>query len=117
MGLPVSIYRSEHECDLNVFQKSRRLTIVNIDGPFEPSQDAPAAMLVKGNLRGCAKVVPAVQVADGSYIPLPAWSMFGGSYVASSDSRFGEAVERIVGSRFSGAVALHDRVENQAVAS
>lgn len=39
--------------------------------------------------------------------------MFGGCYVATSDSRFSDEVERIVGGRFYGAVALHDRFETQ----
>jgi len=37
--------------------------------------------------------------------------MFGGNYASTSDSRFGEAVEKIIGTRFYGAVAVHDRVE------
>ncbi len=37
--------------------------------------------------------------------------MFGGCYIAYSDSRFTQHVEKTLGSRFYGAIALHDRVE------
>ena len=37
--------------------------------------------------------------------------MFGGNYGATSDSRFSEKVEEMMGSSFYGAVPIHDRVE------
>lgn len=37
--------------------------------------------------------------------------MFGGCYVATSDSRFSELVEEETGVHFYGAIALHDRTE------
>lgn len=40
--------------------------------------------------------------------------MFGGCYIATSDSRFSREVERVLGSPFYGAVALHDRWETPA---
>ena len=36
---------------------------------------------------------------------------FGGSYIATSDSRFSEAVEEITGNDFYGAIPLHDRTD------
>lgn len=38
--------------------------------------------------------------------------MFGGTYIADSDSRFNRAVEKILGARFYGAIPLHDRTES-----
>ena len=38
--------------------------------------------------------------------------MMGGCYVATSDSRFGEMIEKKFGIHFYGAVALHDRSED-----
>jgi hypothetical protein len=110
-GLTVNVFRSSYNSSLNVFENAHKLTIVNVDGPFEATPEAPAAMLVRGNLRGTVKVVPAVQMPSGEYIPEQGHTMFCGAYVATSDSRWGEAVEKITGSRFYGAVALHDRVE------
>lgn len=98
------------------------VTLVNVEGPFEPTEEAPAALLIHGNLRDTVKIVPAVQdtVEDGDWFPRVSMSggrdigpMFGGCYVATSDSRFGQAVERLLGHRYSGAVALHDRFETQ----
>lgn len=39
------------------------------------------------------------------------WSMFGGNFAFSSDSRFSEAVEKLLGHSFGGAVKVFDRTE------
>lgn len=39
------------------------------------------------------------------------WTMFGGNFAYTSDSRFAEAVRAIAGGSFCGAVPIHDRVE------
>ena len=59
--------------------------------------------LVKGNLPNTAKVIPS------NINKNKIWSMFGGNFVYSSDSRFNEAVVKLTGS--SGPVAVHDRIE------
>ncbi|NKS56562.1 hypothetical protein GS504_03195 [Rhodococcus hoagii] len=46
-----------------------------------------------------------------SYRRAASWSMAGGNYATSSDSRFSELVETLTGARFN-AVAIHDRVEH-----
>lgn len=118
MGLRVSIYRSASFKDsLSVFKNVDELVLVNVEGPHEPDEKAPAALLVPGNARYTAKVVPAKLhgklYADAKDVWLPAdgWFMMEGAYVATSDSRFVDAVEKIVGSRFYGAAALHGRIE------
>lgn len=105
MGLIVSILKpAGSNCSAGgVSARYTELTLMNVDGQFEPSESRPAAYLKGGNLPGTAIVVPEENMGK--------WSMMGGCYVATSDSRFSEAVERIVGARFYGAVALHDRVE------
>lgn len=103
MGLMVNVYRNgPNVCPLNKIQVDR-VCIVNVDGPFEPREDCPAVELRAGSLVGIARIVPVE--TDGRH------PMFGGAYVATSDSRFNAAVERIVGARFYGAVPLHDRFE------
>ncbi len=82
-----------------------RVCLVNVAGPFEPADDMPAAMLEKGPFDS-ARVV--MLDAAGERIP---GVMKGYGYVASSDGRFDAAVSAIVGYRFYGAVALHDRKE------
>jgi hypothetical protein len=79
------------------------------------------------------RVLPVIRIVngvfDGTAIAVLDWSvgpfagyppesdanrMFGGTYVASSDTRFRREVERVTGSRFYGAVPLHDRYETPA---
>ncbi len=120
MGIRVSIYRAEHHSALNVFNNVRELTIVNAEGPFEPSPEAPAAVLIQGHALGSVRVVPAKLVtrlyADARDVWLPDIErrpMFGGSYVGTSDGRFARKVQEICGYPTGGAtaVALHDRIE------
>jgi hypothetical protein len=106
MGLIVDIYRSTaRTVDCTNGGPSSKFTtfcLTNVDGPFEPRPDCPAAKLVK-NALGTVKIVP--ESLEGK------WTMFGGNYAATSDSRLGEAVEAILGHRLYGAIAVHDRVE------
>lgn len=102
MGLRVSIYRSDYDCDRNVFFGKKSVTLVNVDGPSEPTVDAPAARLVQGYGK-TAIIVPMDDYLDGVQV-------MGGTYAGSSDSRFHRAVENLSGnSHF--AVAVHDRRE------
>lgn len=110
MGLPASIYRDEYRSSMNVFGAFTKVTLVNVDGPFNPSKDAPAAVLVKGNAPGTVVIRPVRNYVIGE-TPEVVRGMMGGAYVATSDSRFSDAAEKILGGRFYGAVALHDRVE------
>lgn len=114
MGLLVSVYRSGNgDCTNNgMSAKVTKLCLVNVEGPFNPSEDAPAALLVKNdNLRQAtqlAKIVP----ADGHGMRREGWFMFGGNYAACSDSRFGEAMARLTGIDYASyAVPIHDRQE------
>lgn len=74
---------------------------------FSPTEDAPAA-IIKYRTMGSKRLVsvePLEGVESGKGTP---W-MAGGSYVSSSDSRWGELVG------FYGAVSLHDRTESWAL--
>lgn len=108
MGLIVSVYRDKRLGDCTnggASSKHDELTLVNVDGPFEPQPHRPAALLVKGASRGIARIV----MQDDH--DAKRWTMMGGNYAATSDSRFTKAVEAITGAPFYGAVAIHDRVE------
>lgn len=88
-----------------------QLCLVNVDGPFEPSDDCPAVML-DSHVLGCLRIVPAVKTEAGNWIIEPGgWYMDGGNYASTSDSRFSAACNRLLGHRFYGAVAIHDRRE------
>ncbi len=97
MGLIVDIFRNDYRSDLCIFKDAKSVTVVNIDGPFDPAPDRPAAMLTH---RGRNLVV--IPVGDDG-IPVDLTDVaFGGSYAATSDSRFSAAVP------FYGAVPIHD---------
>lgn len=105
MGLLISVYRSDYDSKMNVFHGKRQLVLVNVEGPFQPSENAPAAKLVQGHGK-TAIIVPADEGFEGV-------QMNGGTYGSTSDSRFQRAVESLVGvSHF--AVAIHDRRESWA---
>lgn len=105
MGLHVDIYK----CNLGdctnggISSKAHELCLVNVPGPFEPNKKIPAALLVEGNLKNSAKIVPLKETRKGR------WFMFGGNFAYSSDARFNDAVEKLQGTR--GPVAIHDRTE------
>ena len=97
MGLRVRIFRADYDSEMNVFYGKNVIVVTNIEGPFKPSDDEPAALLVDGP-RGTKHIRPADDGFDGV-------QMSGGTFAHTSDSRFGEAVG------FYGAVSIHDRRE------
>ena len=117
MGIRVDVLRSHHDQDswlgdvdctnggiTNHKNGVHELTIINADGPFEPDEKAPAAVIMLTQF-GNAKILPAADAKDEN------WMMFGGNYAATSDSRFGDAIEKLTGQDFYGAVPIHDRKE------
>lgn len=125
MGLHVWTYRSQpskwladNDCtNGGISRDARGLCLVNVEGPFEPDDDFPAAMLVSNNVFGddvgrrLVKVVPAHRLESGEYVAEGRWTMFGGNFASTCDSRFREAVEGLLGVFASGAVPIHDRIE------
>lgn len=115
MGLDVIVFRWHlGDCSRNgISSGSDSLTLVNVRGPVGASP-YPAAMLIAGAY-GSAIIVPAMleekKNGDMVWVPRPGWFMFGGNYGAASDSRFGEAVRKITGQSFYGAIPIHDRCE------
>ena len=108
MGLIVYIYRDRQLGDCTnggISATADRLTLVNVPGPSEPDETAPAAIL-ESHAPGCLRIVPQ-ELKD-----LGAWPMMGGNFAHTSDSRFAGACERLLGHWFYGAVAIHDRTEN-----
>lgn len=109
MGLIVNVFRAanERDCTNNgVSSRFATLTLINAEGPFDPTPERPAAMLRVGPYNSI-HIVPCTD--DGQV--LPGWFMMGGNYAATSDSRFGEAVRDMIGTKHVGAVAIHDRQE------
>lgn len=110
MGLLVSVYRrGSSDCTLGgISSKATELCVVNMEGPFDPSDDYPAAILTTGGL-GAPCLKPAILV-DGEWVVAPGWWMNGGNLAGTSDSRFGEAVRKIT-PKFYGGLYIHDRKE------
>ena len=108
MGIKVSVYRDNGpDCSNNgpsVF--FNHFTVVNIDGPSEPDNTAPAVLLIDKRETGKPnpKLVPADDYGNG------AWLMFGGNYAGTCDSRFADAMEKLTGVRM-GICKVHDRIE------
>lgn len=116
MGLIVDVFKCKDmpDCTNNgISNRFDRLCLVNVEGPFTPNAQTPAAMMVRGNGPGLVKIVPAIKLhpEDSEWMPDPRWCMMGGNYAATSDSRFHRAVEAITGGQSYGAVPIHDRIE------
>ena len=112
MGLLVNVYKdasSKYDCtNGGVSSKNiKGLCGTNVDGPFDPCDDYPAVEIVKQTFGfgSSVKIVPTKEIENKS------WTMMGGNYAATSDSRFGDMIEKLLGHSFYGAVPIHDRVE------
>lgn len=113
MGLVIDVFRRPADRDFSlggVSGQHTELTVVNIDGPFEPNPSRPAVIL-ESHVPGCLRIVPAEKLGNG-YVKIKPRTMMGGNYGAACDSRFGEACEKLLGHTFYGAVPIHDRVES-----
>lgn len=106
MGIVVSIMRDATmpDCSNNgVSARFNRLTITNVDGPFEPTADAPAAVIVKRRYVGNVVIVPGEAVGRAN--------MFGGCVAYCSDDRFAAKLRELSGYEYNFPVNIHDRVE------
>ena len=111
MGLLVSVYRDSNGIDCTNGGVSstdiKGLCLINVSGPFNPSDDYPAAVLVVRHFwfGSVLSIVPEENF-KGQH-------MFGGNYASSSDSRFGEAGRNMLEQpeAFIGAIPIHDRYE------
>lgn len=115
MGMLVSVYRNVElpvDCSNGgISARHSKLCVVNVEGPFEPDDETPAVLL-EPHYPGILRLVPAVKNDQGRWVVPRVWHMFGGNYGSTSDSRFTERCEALLGHKFYGAVAIHDRVED-----
>jgi hypothetical protein len=113
MGLIVEIYRGSYNSSANVFKSVSELVITNIEGPFEPSAQRPAAIMEKGNL-GTIIISPDMAFAQDNGITKfdlnKGLIMYGGTYASTSDSRFHDKV-RALGGTGHVAIPIHDFFE------
>ena len=115
MGIHVNIYKQAKQGDWfddvdttagGESSYAKGFTVINAEGPFEPCEEFPAAELVMAEPIGGRKILRLIPVSKKGK-----WTMFGGNYASSSDSRFSRLCDELLGGTFYGAVAVHDRVE------
>lgn len=111
MGLLVQVVHNNlGDCtNGGISSNLKELLLVNVSGSTSPNARYIPAMLVEGNMPGLVKIVP-VDLVEGAYVATKRWSMFGGNFAYTSDSRFHDAVRKITGTSY-GAVPIHDRFE------
>lgn len=115
MGLHVYVYKHPlGDCtNRGISSNVRQLCLVNVEGPFEPKADTPAAMLVT-NPFGSVVIKPAIVDPNGSgewIVDPKKWFMMGGNYGAASDSRLSEALMAMGYANTYIGIPIHDRVE------
>ncbi len=109
-GITLEVLKGKYEStNGGLSSKVTEITLVGIGRDsevFEATDKAPAFML-EMHVRGCLRLVPVGDPRTSTHIG----PMFGGNYAAASDSRFRQACEKLLGTPFYGAVAIHDRFE------
>lgn len=108
MGLIAHVFRwSLGDCtNGGITGKHDKVCLINVDGPFDPGEQFPAMVLDRGPLGH-----PIIRPADENGKPMKG-GMFGGNYVACSDSRFGEAIRALFSGQYGNvALPVHDRFE------
>ena len=111
MGLLLNVYRwGLGDCTNGGASATvKDICVVNIPGPFHPSDSTPAFVLARGPSRD-----PILKPAAGGTGIGP---MFGGNFGHTSDSRLGEAVQDMTGRRSWVALPIFDRYESAEQAS
>lgn len=107
MGLIVNLYRSTYRSNADVFNGYDTVTVTNVDGPFTPTKDSPAARLVNGPLNTVIIKPDLDWFVDEGLITVEQAAGHicdSGILAATTDSRFGEAI-RALG--HPGYVGLH----------
>ena len=106
MGMTVQVYRwGLGDCTNGGLSSGvGSLCVTNVEGPFKPGPAFPGVELVQGPGGPGHAILQDPRQRPGMVGP-----MFGGNYAETSDSRFQEALRKVTGARFYGAVPIHDR--------
>lgn len=75
--------------------------------------NAPVLLKIRNLMQGTvATIIPAFWDNETeAYKAEPRWVMAGGNYAQSTDSRLAHLLETNLGTRFYGALSIHDRIE------
>lgn len=113
----INVYRAAGygDCTNNgVSARHDTLIVVNAEGPVEVrDKDLDRCVMMELTQYDVLRLVP---IEPDEYNSPPwrvreGWFMMGGNFGHSSDSRFHELAEKLLGQAFYGAVAIHDRLE------
>ena len=108
MGITAKIYRTESLAGCSnggISESYNTVTIVNLDGPVEPSPERPAVRLVSRKIgRNTYVHIEPFEPVDEGLIGY----MSGGAFIYSHDPQFKQAAGH------DAPVPLHDRVETPA---
>ena len=104
-GMVVEIFRHRPVCKSNMFKTSEVLVVGSGLPEIFEAYDRPVAELRIRNIGKVLNVVLAPYEHTG-------WTMFGGTYAMTSDSRFVEVIRKILNFDFYGAIPVHDWTED-----
>ena len=112
-ALRLDVYRAADGRDCTaggISGRVRELLVPCAEGPIEYDPQNPPENLCDVRAREVAGVL-ALRLVPVAL--LGRWTMFGGNYATTCDSRFGEMLARRFGLtfRFAGALPIHDRTE------
>ena len=112
MGILADVYKNANratDCTNNGWSnRFAQVCIVNVDGPCEPSETCPGVIVQKHRTMKSLHVVSVEDKETG------VWTMAGGNFLYTSDSRFGDLATELLGEGYTfgiGAVSIHDRIE------
>ena len=92
MGMIVSVYRDANGVDATnggLSSKVNNFVVTNVDGPFDPTDDMPAAVLAAGPFN-TARIYPTDYLNRNDGVVT-----FGGNLAFSCDSRFNDALKAL----------------------
>lgn len=120
MGLILNVFRDASGMDCTrqgISSKFDTFTVVNVSGPFEPTETRPAVMLVQGygrSLTGRNPMIVEAEQVDGEWRQANPGKrpMHGGNFAWTCDSRFREALTDITNECWHGPVMIMDRFES-----
>lgn len=115
MGITVFVYRAARGSDTTnggISANHDTLTVVNVDGPFDPTDREPPALLVQGPGVFPDPILVPAEYVDGAWVEKEyaghIGPMSGGNYAGTSDSRWCQAVRELGGIDLA---RIHDRFE------
>jgi hypothetical protein len=100
----------DHDCTNGGISKNHDTLLVVESDAAAPADATLPVMVLEQHAPGAVCLRP----VEGLWPKNEVGPMLGGNY-AVGDAKFDEAVEKLLGTKFYGAVAIHDRFESQKI--